>query len=91
MNTGLRLANCCAKTASFVEPTGSRPRNLLPCSRDMNALTAIAVVREMVKLIAPLGVEWKDSNDAEARSDMNELSKATMFHLAAELDVDFRE
>ena len=57
----------------------------------MKTLTAIAVVREMVNLIAPLGVEWKDSNDAEARSDMSELSKATMFHLAAELDVGFRE
>ena len=57
----------------------------------MKTLTAIAVVREMVKLIAPLGVEWKDSNDAEAQSDVIELSKATMFYLTAELDVDFRE
>ena len=93
---------------------------------------ALPVVREMHKLIAPLGISWNDTNDAQAQSDMGELSKAgmpaldfqqeprgyfmyhhtpndtfdkiipedlryltaayaTMFYLAAEMDIDFRQ
>ena len=93
---------------------------------------ALPIVREMHKLVAPLGIEWNDANDADAQSDMGELSKAgmpalnfqqesrgyfmyhhtpndtfdkiipedmryltaayaTMFYLAAEMDVDFRQ
>jgi len=93
---------------------------------------SLPVVREMHKLVAPLGIEWNDANDAQAQSDMSEVSKAgmpalrfdqepngyfmyhhtpndtfdkiipedmryltaahaTLFYLAAELDVDFRQ
>ena len=93
---------------------------------------ALPIVREMHKLIAPLGVDWSDANDAVGQSDMSELGKAgmpalnfqqephgyfmyhhtpndtfdkiipedmryltaayaTMFYLAAEMDVDFRQ
>jgi len=93
---------------------------------------ALPIVREMHKLIAPLGVQWNNANDASAQSDMVLLSRAgmpaldfqqeprnyfmyhhtpndtfdkiipedlrlltatyaTMFYLAAELDVDFRQ
>jgi hypothetical protein len=93
---------------------------------------SLAVVREMHKLVAPLGIEFNDANDAQAQSDMSEVSKAgmpalhlrqnsndyfkyhhtpndtfdkiipedmryltaayaTLFYIAAELDVDFRE
>ena len=94
--------------------------------------TAFAVVREMHKLVAPLGIEFNDANDSQAQSDMSVLSKAgmpalrllqnsngyfmyhhtpndtfdkiipedmryltaayaTLFYVAAELDVDFRQ
>ena len=39
---------------------------------------AFPVVREMHKLVAPLGIEWNDANDAQAQSDMGELSEAGM-------------
>ncbi len=94
--------------------------------------TALPVVREMHKLIAPLGVAWSDANDAVGASDMSVLGRAgmpaldfgqnsndyfayhhtpndtfdkiipadmryltaayvTIFYVAAELDIDFRE
>lgn len=94
--------------------------------------TSLPVVREMYKLIAPLGIEWSDANDAKGASDMSRLGRAgmpainfmqnsndymkyhhtpndtfdkiipedmryltaayaTMFYLAAEMDVDFRK
>jgi len=93
---------------------------------------SLAFVREMHKLVAPLGIEFNDANDANAQSDMSELSKAgmpalhlrqnpndyfkyhhtpndtfdkivpedmryltaayaTLFYVAAEMDIDFRE
>jgi Zn-dependent M28 family amino/carboxypeptidase len=92
---------------------------------------SVQVIREMVKLIAPLGIAWSDANDATGASDMSVLGRAgmpalnftqnandyfhyhhtpndtfdkivpedmryltaayaTMFYLAAELDIDFR-
>jgi carboxypeptidase Q len=91
---------------------------------------SLAVVREMYKLIAPLGIAWDDTNDANGASDMSVLGRAgmpalnllqnsndyfhyhhtpndtfdkiipedmryltaayaTMFYLAAEMDIDF--
>lgn len=111
-----------------VDSGGGRAR-LLKSGVGENALP---LVREMHKLVAPLGVEWNDANDAEAQSDMSVLSKAgmpalnfqqkpngyfmyhhtpndtfdkiipedmryltaayaTVFYLAAEMDVDFRQ
>jgi hypothetical protein len=93
---------------------------------------AVPVVREMYKLIAPLGVAWSDANDATGASDMSVLGRAgmpalnfgqnsndyfdfhhtpndtfdkiipedmryltaayaTIFYLAAEMDIDFRQ
>ncbi|MDA0993091.1 MAG: M20/M25/M40 family metallo-hydrolase [Proteobacteria bacterium] len=93
---------------------------------------SVAVVREMYKLIAPLGIEWSDANDATGDSDMSVLGRAgmpalgfnqnsndyfmyhhtsndtfdkiipedmryltaayaTIFYVAAELDIDFRK
>ncbi len=93
---------------------------------------SLAVVREMHKLVAPLGIEFNDANDARAQSDMSEVSNAgmpalhllqnpngyfmyhhtpndtfdkiipedmryltaayaTLFYVAAEMDVDFRQ
>jgi len=93
---------------------------------------SLSIVREMHKLVAPLGIEFNDANTANAQSDMSELSKAgmpalnlrqnsneyfkyhhtpsdtfdkiipedmryltaayaTLFYVAAEIDVDFRE
>jgi carboxypeptidase Q len=93
---------------------------------------SLAFVREMHKLVAPLGIEFNDANNANAQSDMSELSKAgmpalhlrqnpndyfkyhhtpndtfdkiipedmryltaayaTLFYVAAEMDVDFRD
>jgi len=93
---------------------------------------SVQVVHEMYKLIAPLGVEWSDANDATGASDMSVLGRAgmpalnfgqnsneyfkyhhtpndtfdkiipedmrfltaayaTIFYLAAELDIDFRK
>jgi len=93
---------------------------------------ALPVVREMVKLIAPLGIAWDDTNDANGASDMGVLGRAgmpalnfiqnsndyfhyhhtpndtfdkiipedmryltaayaTIFFVAAEMDIDFRE
>lgn len=92
----------------------------------------VPVVREMYKLIAPLGISWSDANDAKGQSDMSVLGKAgmpslnfsqnsnayfdyhhtpndtfdkiipedmryltaayaTIFYVAAELDIDFRQ
>ncbi|MGI9205388.1 MAG: M20/M25/M40 family metallo-hydrolase [Woeseiaceae bacterium] len=94
--------------------------------------SALPVVREMYKLIAPLGVSWSDANDAVGASDMSVLGRAgmpalnfgqnsndyfayhhtpndtfdkiipedmryltaayaTVFYVAAELDIDFRK
>jgi len=39
---------------------------------------ALPVVREIYKLIAPLGIEWSDANDAKGASDMSVLGKAGM-------------
>ena len=93
---------------------------------------SLALLREMHKLVEPLGIEFNDANDAQAQSDMSVLSKAgmpalhlrqnsndyfkyhhtpndtfdkivpedmryltaayaTLFYVAAEMDVDFRE
>jgi hypothetical protein len=93
---------------------------------------SLPLVREMHKLVEALGIEFNDSNNVHAQSDMSELSKAgmpalhllqnpngyfmyhhtpndtfdkivpedlryltaayvTLFYVAAELDVDFRE
>lgn len=93
---------------------------------------SLPVVREMQKLIAPLGVDWSDANDATGASDMSVLGRAgmpalnflqnsndyfhyhhtpndtfdkiipedmryltaayaTIFFLAAEMDIDFRQ
>jgi carboxypeptidase Q len=39
---------------------------------------SLTFVREMHKLVAPLGIEFNEANNAEAQSDMSELSKAGM-------------
>jgi Zn-dependent M28 family amino/carboxypeptidase len=39
---------------------------------------SVPVVREMYKLIAPLGVAWSDANDAKGDSDMSVLGRAGM-------------
>ena len=93
---------------------------------------SLRLVREMHKLVEPLGIEFNDANNVHAQSDMSELSKAgmpalhllqnpngyfmyhhtpndtfdkiipedlryltaayvTLFYVAAELDVDFRD
>ena len=93
---------------------------------------ALPVVREMHKLVAPLGIAWSDANDATGASDMSVLGRAgmpalnfmqnsndyfdyhhtpndtfdkivpedlrtltaayaTIFYLAAEMDIDFRK
>ncbi len=93
---------------------------------------SVPLVREMHKLVAPLGIAWSDANDATGASDMSVLGKAgmpalnfmqnpndyfmyhhtpndtfdkiipedmryltaayaTVFYLAAEIDVDFRK
>ena len=39
---------------------------------------AVPIVREMAKLIAPLGVQWSDANDALGASDMSVLGRAGM-------------
>lgn len=109
--------------------TGGGRANTLSSRVGENAL---AVVREMHKLVAPLDIAFNDANDVHAQSDMSVLSKAgmpalhlrqnpngyfmyhhtpndtfdkiipedmryltaayaTLFYLAAELDVDFRD
>ena len=109
--------------------TGGGRANTLTSGVGPNSL---AVVREMHKLVAPLGIEFNDANDARAQSDMSEVSNAgmpalhllqnsngyfmyhhtpndtfdkiipedmryltaayaTLFYVAAEMDVDFRE
>ena len=109
--------------------TGGGRANTLSSGVGQNSL---AVVREMHKLVAPLGIEFNDANDAQAQSDMSEVSKAgmpalhlrqnpngyfkyhhtpndtfdkiipedmryltaayaTLFYVAAEMDVDFRK
>ncbi|MED5461995.1 MAG: M20/M25/M40 family metallo-hydrolase, partial [Pseudomonadota bacterium] len=93
---------------------------------------SLPLIREMYKLIAPLGIAWSDTNDALGSSDMSVLGRAgmpalnfmqnsndyfhyhhtpndtfdkiipedmryltaayaTMFYLAAEMDIDFRQ
>lgn len=93
---------------------------------------SLPFVREMHKLVAPLGIAWNDTNDANGASDMSVLSKAgmpalnlsqnlngyfkyhhtpndtfdkiipedmryltaayaTLFYVAAEMDIDFRQ
>jgi len=39
---------------------------------------SLVVVREMHKLVAPLGIEFNDANNANAQSDMSVLSRAGM-------------
>jgi hypothetical protein len=39
---------------------------------------ALPVVKEMYKLIAPLGIAWSDANDAKGASDMSVLGSAGM-------------
>lgn len=39
---------------------------------------ALPVVKEMYKLVAPLGIAWSDSNDATGASDMSVLGRAGM-------------
>lgn len=109
--------------------TGGGRANTLSSRVGENAL---GVVREMHKLVAPLGIKFNEANDVHAQSDMSELSKegmpalhllqdsngyfmyhhtpndtfdkiipedmryltaayATLFYVAAELDVDFRQ
>lgn len=93
---------------------------------------SVPIVHEMYKLVAPLGIEWSDSNDATGASDISVLGNAgmpvldfsqnsndyfnyhhtpndtfdkiipddmryltaayaTIFYMAAEMDVDFRK
>ena len=93
---------------------------------------SVPIVREMHKLVAPLGIAWSDANDATGASDMGVLGRAgmptlnfmqdsndyfmyhhtpndtfdkiipedmryltaayaTMFYLAAEMEIDFRK
>jgi Zn-dependent M28 family amino/carboxypeptidase len=109
--------------------TGGGRANTLSSRVGENAL---GVVREMHKLVEPLGIRFNDANDVHAQSDMSVLSEAgmpalhllqnsngyfmyhhtpndtfdkiipedmryltaaytTLFYLAAELDVDFRD
>jgi Zn-dependent M28 family amino/carboxypeptidase len=69
--------------------TGGGRANTLRSGVGPNSL---AVVREMHKLVAPLGIEFNDANDAEAQSDMSEVSKAGMpaLHLRQNLNGYFR-
>ena len=94
--------------------------------------SSVPMVREMHKLVAPLGIEWSDANDATGASDMSVLGRAgmpalnfmqnsndyfmyhhtpndtfdkiipedmrlitaayaTVFYVAAEMDIDFRK
>jgi carboxypeptidase Q len=39
---------------------------------------SLPVVREMHKLVAPLGIAWSDANDAKGASDMSVLGRAGM-------------
>jgi Zn-dependent M28 family amino/carboxypeptidase len=109
--------------------TGGGRANTLSSRVGENSL---ALVREMHKLVEPLGIKFNDANDVHAQSDMSVLSKAgmpalhllqnpngyfmyhhtpndtfdkiipedmryltaaytTLFYVAAELDVDFRD
>lgn len=109
--------------------TGGGRANTLSSRVGENSL---GLVREMHKLVEPLGIKFNDANDVHAQSDMSEVSKAgmpalhllqnpngyfmyhhtpndtfdkiipedmryltaayvTLFYMAAELDVDFRE
>lgn len=93
---------------------------------------SVPIVKEMYKLIAPLGIAWSDANDATGASDMSVLGRAgmpalnfsqnsndyfhyhhtpndtfdkiipedmryltaayvTMFYVASEMDIDFRQ
>ena len=39
---------------------------------------SLPIVREMYKLVAPLGIAWSDANDAKGASDMSVLGRAGM-------------
>ena len=39
---------------------------------------SLPIVREMAKLVAPLGIAWSDANDARGSSDMSVLGRAGM-------------
>jgi Zn-dependent M28 family amino/carboxypeptidase len=39
---------------------------------------ALPIVREMYKIVAPLGIAWDDANDAKGASDMSVLGRAGM-------------
>ena len=69
--------------------TGGGRANTLTSGVGPNSL---AVVREMHKLVAPLGIEFNDANDAQAQSDMSEVSKAGMpaLHLRQNLNGYFK-
>ncbi len=69
--------------------TGGGRANTLKSGVGPNSL---AVVREMHKLVAPLGIEFNDGNDAQAQSDMSEVSKAGMpaLHLRQNLNGYFK-
>ena len=69
--------------------TGGGRANTLTSGVGPNSL---AVVREMHKLVAPLGIEFNDTNDAQAQSDMSEVSKAGMpaLHLRQNLNGYFK-
>jgi carboxypeptidase Q len=57
-----------------VDGGGGRPHTLISGV----GATALPVVREMHKLIAPLGIAWSDANDAKGASDMSVLGRAGM-------------
>ena len=69
--------------------TGGGRANTLTSGVGPNSLV---VVHEMHKLVAPLGIEFNDANDAQAQSDMSEVSKAGMpaLHLRQNLNDYFR-
>jgi hypothetical protein len=69
--------------------TGGGRANTLTSGVGPNSL---AIVHEMHKLVAPLGIEFNDANNAQAQSDMSEVSKAGMpaLHLRQNLNGYFK-
>jgi len=57
-----------------VDGGGGRPHTLISGVGE----DALPVVREMHKLIEPLGIAWSDANDATGASDMSVLGRAGM-------------
>jgi len=57
-----------------VDGGGGRPHTLISGV----GVNALPVVREMHKLIAPLGIAWSEANDAKGASDMSVLGRAGM-------------